>query len=84
MPFTDSDREETQANALAAAILMPKMAFLTCAYDELQRQFGADAIAFTEKDAPARYLDAIGNIASIFNVSLQATQIRLDQFDLLA
>ncbi len=82
--LTDFDIEEAQANALAAAILMPKFAFLTCAFGEIKKQYGCKATAFESEIDPAKYIEAIGNIASVFNVSIQATEIRLDQFDLLA
>jgi len=80
----ESDREEVQANSLAAAILMPKFAFLTIAHEQLRHFFGASATTFIESEDPAKYREAIISIASAFNVSLQATEIRLDQFDLLA
>jgi len=80
----ESDKEESQANSLAAAILMPKIAFLTYAYEQLRIHFGKWATVFTSEEDPQRYREALGSIASAFNVSMQATEIRLDQFDLLA
>ena len=78
------DKEESQANSLAAAILMPKIAFLTYAYEQLRIYFGKGVTLFTSEEDPQRYREALGSIASAFNVSMQATEIRLDQFDLLA
>ncbi|OJU09171.1 MAG: hypothetical protein BGN88_08445 [Clostridiales bacterium 43-6] len=81
---TESDKEEWQANSLAAAILMPKFAFLHCAYQELRQHFGTGAAVFSETVDHDKYKAAVGNIAAVFNVSFQATEIRLDQFNLIA
>lgn len=80
---TESDKEEWQANSLAAAILMPKFAFLQFAYQKLRQQFGLSASGFNETTDPEKYRSAVENISGIFNVSIQATEIRLDQFDLI-
>ena len=81
--MTDSDKEEWQANSLAAAILMPKFAFLQCAHQEIKRQYGASKSPINDMDDPDRYRSTVENIAGVFNVSFQATEIRLDQFDLI-
>jgi len=80
---TDSDKEEWQANSLAAAILMPKFAFLYCAHQEIRRQYGALSSPINDSDDPERYKTTIENIAGVFNVSYQATEIRLDQYNLI-
>jgi len=81
--LTDSDKEEWQANSLAAAILMPKFSFLQCAHQEIRRQYGALNSSISDMDDPERYRSTVENIAGVFNVSFQATEIRLDQFDLI-
>lgn len=81
---TDSEKEEAQANALAAALLMPKGAFLSCATIELRKKHGQNTTSFIREDDPISYKEALEHIASVFNVSFQATEIRLDHFDLLA
>jgi Zn-dependent peptidase ImmA (M78 family) len=80
---TDTDKEEWQANSLAAAILMPKFAFLYCAHQEIRRQYGTLSSPINDSDDPERYRTTIENIAGVFNVSFQATEIRLDQYDLI-
>lgn len=80
---TDTDREEWQANSLAAAILMPKIAVLECAYKEIQKQFGASYNALYELEDTEAYSNVIHNIAEVFNVSKQATEIRLEQLDII-
>lgn len=81
--MTDSDKEEWQANSLAASILMPKSAFLQCAHQEIRRQYGAFAVPIRGLDDPERYRSTVENIAAVFNVSLQSTEIRLEEFELI-
>lgn len=81
---TNSEKEEAQANALAAALLMPKSAFLSCVCKELRKKHGQAASAFFKEEDPTSYKESLEIIASVFNVSLQATEIRLDHFELLA
>lgn len=80
---TESDREEWQANSLAAAILMPKFAFLDYTYREIHRQYGVGIDTICEVEDPERYRSAINNIAEVFNVSIQATEIRLNQLNII-
>ena len=80
---TDLDREEWQANSLAAAILMPKFAFLECSYKEIRKQYGVEHNYLYEGENPEAYESVISNIAEIFNVSKQATEIRLEQLNLI-
>ena len=80
---TETDREEWQANSLAAAILMPKFAFLDYTYKEIYRQYGVGINIISDAEDPERYRTAISNIAEAFNVSIQATEIRLNQLNII-
>lgn len=78
--FTDTDREEWQANSLAAAILMPKVTFMEAAYESRfakERANGKIVI-----DDPDEYTEFLEYLSSIFEVSRQAADIRLEQLDL--
>lgn len=79
---TENDEEEWQANSLAAALLMPKIPFIEYALNEIQRIFGEEA-DFLIDDQSEDYVIAVENIASMFNVSRQAAEIRLEQLGLL-
>lgn len=79
---TENDEEEWQANSLAAALLMPKIAFAECACIEIQRVFGKDVSCLIE-DFSDEFDEVVGSIANIFNVSKQAALIRLEQLELL-
>lgn len=80
---TENDREEWQANSLAAAILMPKIAFMKTALNEIERMYGYDQYVLRD-DGSEEYLEVIKRIASVYKVSVQAAEIRLEQLDLLA
>ena len=79
---TESDEEEWQANSLAAALLMPKLPFIEYSINEIQRVFGED-FGYLIDDQSDEYIAVVENIASVFNVSRQAAEIRLEQLDLL-
>lgn len=79
---TENDREEWQANSLAAALLMPKIAFTKTALREINRMYGYEQYPL-KPDGSEEYKEVIQRIASVYNVSMQATEIRLDQLDLL-
>lgn len=80
---TDTDREEWQANSLAAALLMPKIAFMKTALYEIWRTYGSEEYQLIN-DGSDEYREVIQRISSVYNVSGQATEIRLDQLKLLA
>jgi hypothetical protein len=56
---------------------MPKFAFLHCAYQELRQHFGTRAAVFSEAVDHKKYKATVGNIAAVFNVSLQAQRFAL-------
>ena len=82
MCSSDLDEEEWQANSLAAALLMPKIPFMEYALNEIQRIYGEE-MDYLIDDQSEDYVIAVENIAGMFNVSRQAAEIRLEQFDLL-
>lgn len=84
MMKSDFDREEWQANSLAASLLMPKFPFLQIAHEKLRRYFGDAAEVYNKADNPTNYYEAVGILATVFNVSIKATEIRLDNLNLLA
>lgn len=79
---TENDIEEWQANSLAAAILMPKVAFKETSLEVIRQVYGR-RITKLKKDDSEEYSNVLQRVSSIYNVSLQATEIRLDQLDLL-
>ena len=79
--FTDSDREEWQANSLAAAILMPENVFRDAALDsKLANHVVKGKINFTDEDD---YKDFLNYLSDIFEVSRQAAEIRLEQLEMI-
>lgn len=79
---TDSDREEWQANSLAAALLMPKNAFIETAFETIHRYCGNNCDALNPQNTEM-YNDIVISIASVYNVSIQAAEIRLLNLDIL-
>lgn len=80
---TETDREEWQANSLAAALLMPKIAFMKTALREIERMYGYEQYPLMN-DGSDEYSEVIQRIASVYNVSRQATEIRLEQLEIIA
>ena len=75
--FTDSDREEWQANSLAAAILMPENVFRDAAFDcKLAGHVTKGKITFMVGEDYKEFLNYLSNV---FEVSRQAAEIRLEQ-----
>ena len=79
---TENDREEWQANSLAAALLMPKIAFMKTALQEIERMYGYEQYPLIS-DGTEEYKEVIQRISAVYNVSMQATEIRLDQLNML-
>jgi Zn-dependent peptidase ImmA (M78 family) len=80
---TENDLEEWQANSLAAALLMPKISFIKTAIYEIERMYGYEQYPLTD-DGTEEYAEVIQRIASVYNVSRQATEIRLEQLEMIA
>lgn len=79
--FTDADREEWQANSLAAAMLMPKGAFISAASTSNFCKFDVDGkIRLDDSD---EYNNLLDYLSSTFEVSRQAIEIRLEQLDIV-
>ena len=79
--FTDSDREEWQANSLAAAILMPENVFRDAAFDsKLASHVTKGKITFVDSED---YKEFLNYLSDIFEVSRQAAEIRLEQLGII-
>ncbi len=79
---TENDIEEWQANSLAAALLMPKAAFIETAMDSIKEIYGKAQKKIYKNDSD-EYNNVIERIATIYNVSAPAAEIRLDQLNIL-
>lgn len=62
---------------------MPKIAFMKTALNEIERMYGYDQYVLRD-DGSEEYSEVIKRIASVYKVSVQAAEIRLEQLDLLA
>lgn len=79
--FSDTDREEWQANSLAAAILMPRNVFNHAVFNCKMTHFvDKDRIRFASKDDCNEFFNYLSNI---FKVSRQAAEIRLAQLGII-
>ena len=76
---TDNDWEEWQADSLAAALLMPKEPFIQAARDEL----GLGLSIYRGQTNSFQYYESLARIANQFQVSKNATCIRLKQLGLI-
>lgn len=79
--FSDTDREEWQANSLAAALLMPKGAFLEAAFS--YKEIEVDDEGKIIFDDLQEYINYLHFLSSIFEVSRQAAEIRLEQLGVI-
>ena len=80
-PRTESEWLEYQADALAAALLMPKKTFTSYAID-LFRKYGVQGRHITSQANRKNY-NIIEDISQKFMVSKQAAQIRLTHLGLI-
>lgn len=81
---TESDWLEYQADALAAALLMPKTPFTTCFRDAIRRyNIRTQSLYGLPFLDTARMHKVIYDLSQVFQVSYQAANIRLSQLGLL-
>lgn len=81
---TPSDWLEYQADALAAALLMPKAPFISCFRDAVRKQgVCAPRLSISPCVDAARVHKVVYDVSDAFQVSYQAAKIRLLQLGLL-
>lgn len=79
---TENDWEEWQADSLAAALLMPKKTFVE-AVETLFREYGVRRCLLPGRDNKIAR-DIISEVASTFDTSYRATQIRMIHLGFIA
>ncbi len=83
-PQTPEEWMEFQANAFAAALLMPKSTFTAYTMQTLRDySIRGDHLIIRHDQEPSIIYDIISQIASAFSVSYQATKIRMEQLGFL-
>lgn len=82
---TDEDWLEWQADYMASAILMPKRPFLAASYSLLKAYNSRKNYIYLDEQPCniSMYMSVVDHLASLFNVSKRAAQIRLAKFGLV-